>query len=139
MLASSITQRNPASTAMMVAKTVLITEKHPLTPHAHGMRVLLCPSRCFNPIGKGMPIKNATGDIRSIEKRIFRINGKPIDALKRGVRTNAYSSMKIITSERTTDMLLLLFVSFDDIKLPIPDDINIPVNTAEAAITGFPK
>jgi len=89
MLASSITQIYPASTAIMVAKTVLTTEKHPLIPHAHGMRVLLRPSRYFSPIGKGIPIKNATGNIRRMEKRIFRAKGRLIDALRAGVRMNA--------------------------------------------------
>ncbi len=32
LLASSITQKYPASAAIMVAKTVLITEKRPLIP-----------------------------------------------------------------------------------------------------------
>ena len=85
---------------------MLITERQPFIPHAHGIRVLLCPERYFNPVGKGMPIKNATGAIRMIENSILRKNGRLMEVLKMGVRINAYNIIKNITKERIIKIFL---------------------------------
>ncbi len=44
-----------------------------------------------------------------------------------------------MTRARISKIFRLLFLNPDDTKLPIPEDINIPLKTAEAAVTGLPK
>jgi len=73
--AKIITHAYPASTAIIVARTVLMTEKQPLIPHAQGIRLIFLSERYFNPKGKGIPIKNATGAMISNEKNNFNKRG----------------------------------------------------------------
>jgi len=61
--ANNITRLNPNSTATIVARAVLITDTHPLSPHAQGICSTFSFETCDSPAGKGIPIKNANGAI----------------------------------------------------------------------------
>jgi hypothetical protein len=88
-IANSITQTNPSSTAMMVASTALITEKTPFIPHAQGTILFSADEINFNPVGKGIPIKNAGGAIQINDKIIFAVKLKPIVVLSQPERNKA--------------------------------------------------
>ena len=66
--ANSITPLKPISIASNTASIALNTEAQPLIPHAHGVRCLSIFCSSVNPIGKGMPMTNASGaDSRNAE------------------------------------------------------------------------
>ena len=66
-----MTTVNPASTARREASDALITEVHPLIPHAHGILSSSSSEQRRKPVGKGIPIKNAGNAITMIEMRSF--------------------------------------------------------------------
>ena len=84
----NITQVNPTSIEIIVAKTVLTTEKHPLIPNAHGISILLILLRWAMPEGKGNPIKNDRGAIINKANSSFKIIGNDIVKLRTGVNKN---------------------------------------------------
>jgi hypothetical protein len=76
-----------------------MTERQPFMPHAHGVRVVFIPESLRSPSGKGMPIKNAAGDIKSMDRKIFIISGRFMVSLSSGISKIIYKRIKKITSQ----------------------------------------
>ena len=67
----TITTVNPKWIATSVAATAEMTDAHPLTPHAHGIKDSECLPSSESPIGKGIPIAKAKGAMSTTEAAIF--------------------------------------------------------------------
>ena len=70
--------------ASIVAKMALNTEAQPFTPHAQGMKPGIAAATRDRPKGKGIPMQNARGAMRTIEIGIFKTSGKGIQRWKSG-------------------------------------------------------
>jgi hypothetical protein len=77
-VARTITTAKPSSTARREASEALITDAHPLIPHAQGTFLSSVWEQRVNPVGKGKPIKNAGRAIRINEVRSFITTCDPV-------------------------------------------------------------
>ena len=83
-----MTTVNPNSIEIIVARTVLITEKHPLIPSAHGISIWLFLLSCIMPEGKGNPIKKDRGEMINTANINFAVNENDIVKLRTGIIRN---------------------------------------------------
>ena len=68
------------------------TDAKPLIPHAQGTRDDLAPEIRLIPLGKGIPIRNASGDTRRIVTTIRAPVGHAAAAANRSGSTKVYTT-----------------------------------------------
>jgi len=73
---------NPHEIETRRANIAPLTDNAPLMPQAHGIRPFLFFESDANPVGNGMPRKNALGAINTIANNILTRSGHPIRVLR---------------------------------------------------------
>ena len=128
---------NPIVSAINIANTGPITEKHPFTAHAHGISEGSFSPRYLIPIGKGIPRKKPMG-IRKINVKT-KLNGEIIDVMGPvmiGIIT-LYRRIRNATIIRIKGFCKTVNLKLN--KLPIPQPTRRDTRTEATATAGFPK
>ena len=76
------TTENPHEIEIRRASIVPLTDSAPLMPQAQGIRAFRFFESVANPVGNGIPRKNALGAINIVANNILTKSGQPIRTLR---------------------------------------------------------